>query len=66
MEIKSSSLFGEITEWTAGWRVAAALQGPGFLVLAEFNRSPPLCPKHWFLCQMGEYKLESKFVSGNY
>ena len=38
-ERKESTLIGESTEWKVGWRAAAALQGPYFLVLAGFARS---------------------------
>ena len=40
--MKNSSSIRKATERTAGWRVA--LQGPWFLVLAEFLRNPPLLP----------------------
>ena len=40
-DAKKGPLIEETTERTAGWRVAAALQGPCFLVLAEFARNPP-------------------------
>ena len=46
---------GGITEWTAGWRVAAALQGPCFLVLADFARNLPLLPEALALFHMGEH-----------
>ena len=44
MQKKKSPLIEKVTEGTAGWRVAVALQGLCFLVLSVFTRSPPLLP----------------------
>ena len=41
---KKGPLIGEATERTVGWLVGAALQGPYFLVLEEYARSPSLLP----------------------
>ena len=54
----NSPLIGETNKGSVCWRAPAALQGPCFLVLAEFAGNPLSYPQHWLLCHMGGYKID--------